>query len=76
MTLVLTTMSGGNGSYLFPRRRTLDEALMVAGAAPLWNGNDERRPMQSTTTGKDSRVDDNNVSATVTVCFTLSIARL
>jgi hypothetical protein len=26
-------------------------ALTMAGAAPVWNGNDERRPMLSTTTG-------------------------
>jgi hypothetical protein len=51
-------------------------ALTMAGAAPLWNGNDERRPMLSTTTGNDSRVDDNDVSATVTVVYSPSIARL
>jgi hypothetical protein len=40
---------------------------MVAGAAPVWNGNDERRSMLSTTTGNGSRVDDDDVSATVTI---------
>jgi hypothetical protein len=31
-------------------------ALAIAGAAPLWNGNDERRPMLSiTSTGNGSR---------------------
>jgi hypothetical protein len=51
------------------RRRSLDEALTMAGAAPVWNGNDERRPMLSTATGNGFRVDDDDVSATVTICF-------
>jgi hypothetical protein len=29
-------------------------ALTMAGAAPVWNGDDERRPMLSTTTGNGS----------------------
>jgi hypothetical protein len=79
---MLSITSTGNGNVLthvddndvsatvtvsYPRRRTLDEALTMAGAAPVWNGNDERRSMLSTTStgnGNGFHVVDDDVDST------------